>query len=124
VYGAHYELSVDDINSVSTPDPTSGPSKAPGISNLLVASRNDGLIFGVSLQQEPTCSSDAEVVEGNDSFGYGTVSMSKTVKPGKFFLTFEVSGSSADARGVLEVKQELSSPHIPVTFESFALIYE
>lgn len=126
VFGAHFEDSVaavaDPTNDV--PDPSSGPAPAPGLTSELITSRSDGLIFGVSLEAEPTCTSDEEVIGGNDSFGYGQVSMSRTVRPGRFFLTFEVSGSSADARGVLEVKQELASPRLPVTFDSFALIYE
>jgi hypothetical protein len=94
------------------------------VANLLVDSRSDGLIFGVSVEAEPECGSEEEVIDGNDSFGYGDVTMSKTVKPGRFFLSFEVSGSGADPRGVLEVRQELDTPRMPVTFDSWALIYE
>lgn len=126
VFGTHFEDSVAAVADPSdtSPDPESGPAPAPGLTDELITSRSDGLIFGVSLEAEPTCASTEEVIDGNDSFGYGQVSMSRTVRPGRFFLTFEVSGSSADPRGVLEVRQELASPRLPVTFESFALIYE
>jgi type IV pilus assembly protein PilY1 len=124
VYGSHFELSVDDLNGAAVPSPTSGPAPAPGASTPLIASRTDGMIFGVSLEAEPTCASQEEVIDGNTSFGYGSVTMSRRVNPGRFFLTFEVSGSNADARGVLEVRQQLTTPRIPVSFESWALVYE
>ncbi len=126
VFGTHFEESVASLAdpTATAADPLSGPAPAPGSTDPIIASRNDGLIFGVSLEAEPTCAQEEEVIDGNDSFGYGSVSMSTKVNPGRFFLTFEVSGSREDARGVLEVKQQLQSPRVPVTFESFSLIYE
>jgi hypothetical protein len=85
---------------------------------------NTGLIFGLSLEVEPTCASAETTISGNDSFGYGSVSMTTTVQPARFFLTYDVSGSTDDPRGVLEVRRELDSPHLPVSFESWAMIYE
>jgi len=126
VFGTHFEESVGSLAdpTATEPLPETGPAPAPGRTSALVTSRNDGLIFGVSLEAEPTCAEPEEVIDGNDSFGYGQVNMSTKVNPGRFFLTFEVSGSSEGARGVLEVKEELDSPRVPVTFESFSLIYE
>jgi type IV pilus assembly protein PilY1 len=123
VYGAHYEISQNRADAVANPDPLSGPSPAPGQPELEILSE-PGLTFGVSLQAQPSCSTAEEVVSGNDSFGYGTVTMSQTVAPTKYFLTFEVSGNSKDPRGVLEISQPLEDLHVPVTFDSWALIYE
>jgi hypothetical protein len=61
--------------------------------------------------------------------------MARQVSPGKFFLNYTVSGVRTDAggtsdttqdvsRGLTDVKTELPPPHVPVTFQSWALIYE
>jgi type IV pilus assembly protein PilY1 len=118
VYGTHY------IKAATGTTNPPRPANAPDQSALILSTRTDGLIFGLSLQAEPSCVSTETAISGNDSFGYGTVSMSRTVKPGSYYLTFEVSGSNSDARGVLEVKTPLNRPKVPVTFESWALIYE
>jgi hypothetical protein len=92
-----------------------------------VIAAQPGLVFGLSLEAEPTCASEEEAVSGNDSFGYGEVRMSRTVNPGKYFLTFAASGNDAggaEAQGVLQVRQELESPRLPVTFSSWAAVYE
>jgi type IV pilus assembly protein PilY1 len=123
VFGAHFVDNLDVSHASLTPSPLSGPAPAPGATSLVITSK-PGLVFGVSLEAAPSCASAQETITGNDSFGYGTVSMSTTVTPARFFLTFEVSGNSSDPRGVLEVRQELANPHLPVTFESWALIYE
>ncbi len=132
VFGAHFEDSRDAADAAESgddPDPTTGPAAAPGGAALVIASK-PGLVFGVSLDAEPTCSSEEEVVAGNESFGYGEVRMSTEVNPGRYFLTFEASGNNTDdgsgtaSRGVLEVRQQLESPRLPVTFESWAVVYE
>lgn len=128
VYGAHYIQSADFAQALERdedPDPTTGPARAPGSTALEIASQ-PGLVFGLSLEAEPTCASEEEDVDGNESFGYGTVKMSRTVKPGRYFLTFQASGNDSESstRGVLEVRQELESPRLPVTFSSWAAVYE
>lgn len=128
VYGAHYIESEDFQRAQADdrlPNPTTGPAKAPGAENLEITSQ-PGLVFGVSLEAAPTCSSEEVAVSGNETFGYGEVRMSRTVKPGKFYLTFAASGnnSGANSRGVLEVKQELASPQLSVSFSSWAAVYE
>jgi type IV pilus assembly protein PilY1 len=129
VYGVHYIESSDFEEATEKeedPDPTTGPAPAPDATSLVIASQ-PGLVFGVSLEQEPTCASAAEVIEGNDSFGYGEVKMSTEIHPGKYYLTFEASGNDtggSDSRGVLEVRKELDSPKLAVTFQSWAVVYE
>jgi type IV pilus assembly protein PilY1 len=117
VYGTNY------INSLTLGNPSTGPGYAPNQTSLVLSSRSDGLTFGLSLQAEPTCTNDATTISGNDSFGYGTVSMSTIAKPGRYLLTFEVTGSNSGSDGVLEVQQELTRPSVPVTFQSWAPIY-
>jgi hypothetical protein len=65
-------------------------------------------------------------VNGNESFGYGEVRMSRTVNPGKYFLSYSASGNDTgpDSNGVLEVRQELESPRLAVTFSSWSAVYE
>jgi type IV pilus assembly protein PilY1 len=129
VYGAQYIESADFEQAAADgtdPDPTSGPAPAPNEDDLVIAAQ-PGLVFGLSLEAEPTCASEEEAVSGNDSFGYGEVRMSRTVNPGKYFLTFAASGNDAggaEAQGVLQVRQELESPRLPVTFSSWAAVYE
>jgi type IV pilus assembly protein PilY1 len=128
VYGTHYIESADFQDARERgdePDPTTGPAPAPDRTDLVLASQA-GLVFGLSLEEEPNCASEEEAVSGNDTFGYGEVRMSRTVKPGKVYLTFDASGNNtgSDARGVLEVRQELASPRMPVSFSSWAAVYE
>lgn len=124
VYGAHY-IEDDAFRRGDPADPESGPAPAPGSTEIEIASQ-PGLVFGVSLEAEPTCVSEAEEVSGNESFGYGEVRMSTTVNPGKYFLSFDASGNdtTGSTRGVLEVRQELESPRLAVTFSSWAAVYE
>jgi type IV pilus assembly protein PilY1 len=128
VYGAHYIESLNYQQALERgeePDPTLGPAKARGAANLEIASQ-PGLVFGVSLEAAPACSSEESAVGGNETFGYGEVRMSRTVAPGKFYLTFGASGndSGPESRGVLEVRQELANPQLSVSFSSWAAVYE
>jgi hypothetical protein len=129
VYGAHYIESEEDDN------PLSGPKKSPAnFTALEIASADPGMIFGFNLQQDPTCKSTATNITGDESFGYGAVEMSRQVNPGKFFLNYTISGVPATkgsddstqsvSNGLTDVKTELPSPHVPVSFQSWALIYE
>ncbi len=130
IIGTHYIQSADYEEALSSqppvdPQPSTGPAPAPGRSNVIIRTQ-PGLVFGVSLEAEPSCASEIATIGGNESFGYGTVQMAQTVNPGKYFLSFDASGntSGSSSRGVLEVRQELDSPHLPVTFDSWAVVYE
>jgi type IV pilus assembly protein PilY1 len=132
VFAAHY-LDSEPLNVPHNP-----PKHADGQTSLVIDTRSPGMIFGLSLQADPTCKSETETVTGDESYGYGLVQMSKKVNPGKYFLTYQVSGtdrnssgaaSSGDTtqstrKGITAVKTELDTPHAPVSFESWALIYE
>jgi hypothetical protein len=129
VYAAHY---IEPLTPTALDD---GPALAPEEPSLELDSRQ-GMIFGVSLQQEPSCQSEATTVGGDDSFGYGLVTMSGVAKEGTRRLAYTVSGTpqnagsnprakeTAIAPGLKTVGQALNTPKIPVTFESWALIYE
>jgi hypothetical protein len=128
VYGAHYIESADFATAKERdedPDPMTGPGPAPGNTELEMASQA-GLVFGLSLEAEPSCASEEEAVSGNETFGYGEVKMSKTVKPGKYYLTYEASGNNsvAHSRGVLDVRNELENPHLAVSISSWTAVYE
>jgi type IV pilus assembly protein PilY1 len=69
VYGTHYTESADFETARGLgvdPDPNSGPAPAPNQTSLLIASQ-PGLVFGLSLEAEPTCASDQETVTGNEA---------------------------------------------------------
>lgn len=125
VIGAHYEDNDDVANERDNPSPTSGPAPVIEGEPLVIASE-PGLIFGVNLEAEASCASEEEVIDGNESFGYGEVRMSTKVNPGRYFLSYGASGnnSGATSRGVLEVRQQLPTPQLAVTFESWATVYE
>jgi type IV pilus assembly protein PilY1 len=126
IYSAHYIESDDYAEAIENddePDPTSGPAPAPQFSTLEFVSQ-PGLIYGVSLEQEPTCLSEEVEIDGNDSFGYGDVNMSKTINPGKYFLSYAASGNTTNPRGVLNTQEELPAPQLPVRFDSWAVVYE
>jgi type IV pilus assembly protein PilY1 len=132
IFGAHYIESADEDHT----DPASGPANSPAFPDKLQIDAVDpGVVFGLNVQPDPTCKSTATNVTGDDSFGYGSIQMARQVSPGKFFLNYTVSGVRTDAggtsdttqdvsRGLTDVKTELPPPHVPVTFQSWALIYE
>jgi len=136
--GSAKVFAADYLKSSTANDPSSGPDHADGQTALLIDLRSPGLIFGVSLQADPTCKSEAEVISGDDSYGYGLVSMAKRVNPGRFHLSYQVSGTDRNSsgnssngtttqstsKGITSVKTVIDTPHAPVTFESWALIYE
>lgn len=128
VYGADYIKSADYDSAIEdgqAPDPETGPAPLLDATSILLQS-SPGLAFGLSLEAEPTCASEEEEITGNESFGYGEVRMSKEVKPGKYFLALDISGNDSDsaANGVLQDRIELPSPRLPVTFSSWAAVYE
>jgi type IV pilus assembly protein PilY1 len=130
VYGVHYIESADHEQALEegrSPKPETGPAPAPHESSIVLASQ-PGLVFGVSVQAQPTCVDEIEEVGGNDSFGYGKVTRAKKVNPGKYYLSWSASGnttgSGTDSRGVRNFDDELPTPPLPVTFQSWALVYE
>jgi type IV pilus assembly protein PilY1 len=129
VYSAHYIDSADaeQAREDGVPaKPQTGPAPAPDRSSLVFASQ-PGLIFGVSLQAEPTCVDNVEEVAGNDTFGYGTVERPKDVTPGDYYLSYTASGNNTGngvENGIRTFDELLPTPPLPVTFQSWALVYE
>lgn len=135
VYGVHYVHSADYVTALENgtdPRPQSGPEPSPDddgdIRATPVLASRPGLIFGVSLQPVPTCVDQIDDVDGNDSFGYGQVSRARKVNPGKYYLQYTASGNTTgganEARGVRTYSDEVPIPPLPVTFQSWALVYE
>lgn len=132
VFAAHY-VDSEPLNTPGNP-----PKHADDQAALVIDSRSPGMIFGLSLQADPTCRSEVATVAGDDSYGYGLVQLSKRANPGKYHLTYQVSGTDKNSsgaassggttqstrKGITAVKTEIPTPHAPVTFESWALIYE
>jgi type IV pilus assembly protein PilY1 len=130
-----------DSNST---DPLSGPRRATN-SNVKakvtfdpsIQSVASGVIFGLNVQADPTCRNTATAISGDESFGYSSVDMATKVNPGKFYLNYSVSGTGVgdgstsddkttvvNIQGIADVKTQLEPPHVPVSFQSWALIYE
>jgi len=138
VYAVHYVHSEDYREALETgvdPTPASGPEPSPDPDDpselrdsVKLVDNLAGLIFGVSVQGVPTCVDDIENVEGNDTFGYGQVTRPKTVNPGKFYLSYSASGNTTgsddNVQGVSTFTSEVPTPPLPVTFQSWALVYE
>jgi type IV pilus assembly protein PilY1 len=135
VYAVHYVHSADYADAIENgtdPNPSTGPEAAPDedgeVGDSVVLVTRPGLIFGVSLQAVPTCVDDIEDVDGNDSFGYGQVSRATKVNPGKYYLTYTASGDNTgggtETQGVRTYEDEVAMPPLPVTFQSWAMVYE
>ncbi|MEY4547558.1 MAG: hypothetical protein RL685_3753, partial [Pseudomonadota bacterium] len=137
VFGVHY------IQPKTVNRPDTGPSPLTVGGLIEIDTRAPGMIFGVSVQPDPSCSSAAVLVGGDDSFGYGASLMPERAKEGKVYLAYSVSGATASSSsgsgsgsgsggvtttqttaGIGEAKLELTAPSAPVTFESWGLLYE
>jgi hypothetical protein len=130
VFGVHY------IDPKTPTDLDEGPAPLRVAAPIEIDSRSPGMIFGVGIQPDPTCSSVSTLVGGDDSFGYGQVSMPAKSNAGSVYLAYSVSGSTTSSGGsasstttettpgIGDVKTALDSPRAPVSIESFGLLYE
>lgn len=131
IWGVHYTQSLDEYNDASDPDPLSGPAGAlpdpDGIGDPPVATDpQPGLIFGVAIEQQPTCSAEAETFTDDPYLGgYGDHSAITSINPGGFFLVYQtgnVSGSSTTQPPTTRL--QLKTPRNTVFIDSWAPIFE
>ena len=85
-----------------------------------------GLIFGVSIEQQPSCATQLEEPSEDPYLGnYGEHTSTSTVNPGKFFLVSQIGGvSGSDSNKVTTEKVELTPPRNTVWVDSWAPIFE
>jgi type IV pilus assembly protein PilY1 len=131
IWGVDYVLSLDEFNETDNPDPLSGPVGAlPDPDGLGDPPKSTdpqpGLVFGVAIQQQPTCSAEAETFTDDPYLGgYGDHSAITSINPGGFFLVYQtggVSGSSTTQPPTTRV--ELKTPRNTVFIDSWAPIFE
>jgi type IV pilus assembly protein PilY1 len=131
VWGLHYTHSLDYEAGADSIDPMSGAAGAlPPASNSTTKVKSttpsSGVVFGVSVEQQPSCSSEAETFEEDPYLGgYGSHSATSAVNPGKFFLVTQVGGASGStSNSVATEKLELQPPRSTVNVDSWAPIFE
>jgi type IV pilus assembly protein PilY1 len=131
VWGLHYTMSADEAEGADTIDPLNGaygglPPAEDSTEPQKVTEPQSGNVFGVSIEQQPSCAAELEQYDSDPYLGgYGNHTALSTVTPGKFFLVFQVGGvSSASANKVTTTKVELSPPRNTVWVDSWAPIFE
>jgi type IV pilus assembly protein PilY1 len=131
VFGLHYTKSKDAEAGNVTQDPLNGAAAAlPPASGTGPKRKSTeptaGVVFGVSIEQQPSCAGDNSSFSGDAYLGsYGSHSATSTVNPGKFFLVTQVGGGDkGNTSSVATEKLELSPPRSSVIFDSWAPIFE
>jgi type IV pilus assembly protein PilY1 len=133
VWGVDYKLNDDLSNGVpeGNADPLSGavgalpipigqtkPPKTTGPST--------GMVFGVAIEQRPSCSVEAETFDEDPYLGsYGNHTATTSITPGQFFLVYQVGGGSGgNETAVSTDKFELKPPRNSVWVDSRAPVFE
>lgn len=111
-------------------DPLSGPAgKWPTASLEDVPPKSTepqpGLVFGVAIEQQPTCSADLDNPTDDPYLGYGNYTSSSTVSPGGFSLVYQVGGVTGNTSGNVTTNRiALESPPSTVNIDSWAAVFE
>ncbi len=131
VWGVHYILSRDEAREAQFIDPMNGPNGALPIPlNSSIAPKSTplepGIVFGVSIEQQPTCSTETEEFSGDPYLGgYGEHTSINSVNPGKFQLVYQLGGVTTSSKNkVTTTKVELDPPPNSVRIDSWAPIFE
>jgi type IV pilus assembly protein PilY1 len=127
VWGLHYTEEEDDgdIDSGGAPrlpDPDA-PTGAP-ITNF---DPEDGVVFGVGVRQQPTCTIDTDTIDQDPVLGFGATTTSSAANPGNFELVVQLGGTSQGGGGPKKVNTQayqLNRPKSMVTIDSWAAIVE
>jgi type IV pilus assembly protein PilY1 len=131
IWGVHYTQSLDDFQAADDPDPLSGPAGAlpdPNDDGEPPKSTDPepGIVFGVAIEQQPTCSAEFEQFTDDPYLGgYGSHTPLASINPGGFFLVYQVGGvSGGSSNKVTTTKLELDPPRSSVFVDSWAPIFE
>lgn len=131
VWGLHYTMSADEAAAADPVNPRNGaygglpPAEGSTVPEKVTAPQS-GSVFGVSIEQQPSCSAELEQYDEDPYLGgYGNHTALSTVTPGKFFLVYQVGGvSSTSSNKATTTKVELSPPRNTVWVDSWAPIFE
>jgi len=130
IWAMDYVKSEDERLGVASPNPMSGPAgrwpattaQQPPPKSTTVAA---GLVYGVAIEQQPSCSTEIATPTDDPYLAYGTYTSTSTVTPGNFFLVYQVGGVSGNTSGdVTTNKVALQPPPSTVTIDSWAPLFE
>lgn len=130
IWAVDYVKSEDERAGASTPSPLSGAAgRWPAASAAAVppkaTSTSPGLVYGVAIQQQPSCSTEIANPTDDPYLSYGTYTSTSSVTPGNFFLVYQVGGVSGNTSGeVTTNKVQLESPPSTVNIDSWAPLFE
>ncbi len=133
VWGIDYKLNEDvaEGKAEDDADPMSGaygalPVPVGQTTPPKTTSPSSGLVFGVAIEQQPSCSVDAETFDGDPYLGnYGNHTATTTITPGKFFLVYQVGGGTGGSEAAVSTdKFELQPPRNSVWVDSWAPVFE
>jgi type IV pilus assembly protein PilY1 len=131
VWGLNYTLSADEAEGAETIDPMNGaagglPPPPDGTEPEKNTDSSPGMVFGVSIEQQPSCSSVVSDFEGDPYLGgYGEHTALSSATPAQFFLVYQVGGvSGSTSNKVTTEKLELSAPRNTLWVDSWAPIFE
>lgn len=131
VWGVHYTRSFDEAAAANTIDPMNGAAGALPQEDESTAPKSTeptpGVIFGVSIEQQPTCSIEQQTVSTDPYLGgYGSHTSVSAVTPGDFSLVYQVGGGEAVTNNsqVMTERLGLESPANSVFVDSWAPIFE
>lgn len=122
--------SEDERTDSADPDALSGPAgKWPAATAAEAPPKNTttqpGLVYGVAIEQQPSCSTEVESPTDDPYLAYGSYTSTTAVNPGNFFLVYQVGGATGNTAGqVATTKVQLEAPPSTVHIDSWAPIFE
>ncbi len=130
IWAVDYSKSEDERLGVASPSPMSGAAgKWPAASASAVPPKNTsieaGVVYGVAIEQQPSCSTEIENPSDDPYLAYGTYTSTTAVTPGNFFLVYQVGGVSGNTSGQVNTnKVQLEAPPSTVNIDSWAPLFE
>jgi type IV pilus assembly protein PilY1 len=130
VWAVDFVKSEDERANAMSPDPKSGPAGKWPVANASdvppkSTALQPGIVFGVAIEQQPSCSTEVETPMDDPYLGYGNYTATTAVTPGNFFLVYQVGGVSGNTSGqVTTNKVQLEAPPSTVRFDSWAPLFE
>lgn len=130
IWALDYVQSEDERLGVTSPSAMSGPAgrwpaATAGQPPPKSTSISAGLVYGVAIEQQPSCSTEVATPTDDPYLAYGTYTSTSTVTPGNFFLVYQVGGVSGNTTGeVTTNKVQLEAPPSTVNIDSWAPLFE
>jgi type IV pilus assembly protein PilY1 len=130
IWALDYVKSEDERLAVASPNAMSGPAgrwpaASSGQTPPKSTSVSAGLVYGVAIEQQPSCSTEVATPTDDPYLAYGTYTSTSTVTPGNFFLVYQVGGVNGNTTGeVTTNKVQLQAPPSTVNIDSWAPLFE